>query len=241
MKTSRHNNRFSVIFFSALITIAFGIAGCGDTSTEDPSSNCGGHGVFHGDHCDCDPGYIQSADGLSCEPEELTSSDEPANQDQEVSEPNDLVFNPSNTQGSVGAAQDGSEVWIFEAMDGGTMLRMELYAGYGAPTSPGVVDITSVETNYATCGTCLMLRTGCVAHGDHYDCTGTFMPRAEGQVQVDAIGTAAGEQLTGQIRDIVFQQVSIGQDYTTTPVNGGDLHRIESWAFDVQLSALPSN
>ena len=67
------------------------------------------------------------------------------------------------------------------------------------------------------------------------------MPRAEGQVQVDAIGTAAGEQLTGQIRDIVFQQVSIGQDYTTTPVNGGDLHRIESWAFDVQLSALPSN
>ena len=83
-----------------------------------------------------------------------------------------------------------------------------------------------------------MLRTGCVAHGDHYDCTGTFMPRAEGQVQIDAIGASAGDQLTGELQNIIFQQVSIGQNYATTPVANGDLMRMENWSFDVELDAM---
>ena len=123
-------------------------------------------------------------------------------------------------------------------MDGASILRIELYAGYGAPTSPGVVDLTDAETDYATCGTCLMLRTGCVSHGDHYDCTATFMPRAEGQIQIDAIGSAAGEQLTGELKNIVFQQVSIGQNYATTPVANGDKMNLATWSFDVQLDAM---
>ena len=76
---------------------------------------------------------------LSCEPIESTETDA---SDETQSDMDDLVFNPSNGQGSVGQAQDGSQVWLFEAMDGGSILRIELYAGYGAPTAPGVVNLT---------------------------------------------------------------------------------------------------
>ena len=218
-------------------TLILGTVGCGENEVAPIGESCGGHGEFHGDHCDCDPGYTSSEDGLSCEPIESTETDP---SDDTESDMSDLVFNPSNGQGSVGQAQDGSQVWLFEAMDGGSILRIELYAGYGAPTAPGIVNLTEAETDYATCGTCIMLRTGCVAHGDHYDCTGTFMPRAEGQVQIDAIGASAGDQLTGELQNIIFQQVSIGQNYATTPVANGDLMRMENWSFDVELDAMDS-
>ena len=229
----------STLNILALLTfaLALGTVSCGENEVEPIGENCGGHGEFHGDHCDCDPGYTPTEDGLSCEPIESTETD--ASDDTE-SNMSDLVFNPSNGQGSVGQAQDGSQVWLFEAMDGDSILRIELYAGYGAPTAPGVVNLTEAETDYATCGTCIMLRTGCVAHGDHYDCTGTFMPRAEGQVQIDAIGASAGEQLTGELQNIIFQQVSIGQNYATTPVANGDLMRMANWSFDVELDAMDS-
>ena len=123
-------------------------------------------------------------------------------------------------------------------MDGGAILRLELYAAFGAPTSPGVVEMTSAETDYSTCGTCIMLRTGCVSHGDHYDCTQTFMPRAGGQVNISALGSSVGDRFTGELKDIVLQEVAIGQGYTTTPVAGGEVLNFESWTFDIQLDAL---
>ena len=240
MSRSRLAAHMQIALALVMFSFVLGLTACGDTTTEENTVYCSGHGEWHGDHCDCDAGYIRSEDGLSCEPEELVTDDGQTGPSDNTTEPTDLVFTASSAQGSVGNAQDGSKIWIVEAMDRDTILRIELYAGYGAPTSPGTVDITNVETDYATCGTCLMLRTGCVAHGDHYDCTGTFMPRAEGQVQVDAIGQEAGDQLTGQLKEIVFQQVSIGQDYTTTPISGGDQLRLETMSFDVQLGELPS-
>ena len=86
-----------------------------------------------------------------------------------------------------------------------------------------------------------MLRTGCVAHNDHYDCTSTFMPKAEGEMHIDAIGAAAGDNLTAELKDLVFQEVTIGQNYSTTPVADGDQLHLEAWSFDVQLEALESN
>ena len=222
-----------VIILSMLMLSACG----GDTDVDE---SCGGHGVFHGDHCDCDAGYSPTADGHSCEADEVAADDTSAtdNQTGDVGDATNLTFNPSTTKGSVGAAQDGSQVWIFEAMDGDAMLRLEFYAAYGAPTSPGVAEITDAETDYSRCGTCIMLRTGCVAHGDHYDCTKTFMPQAGGQIEVSAIGAAAGEQFAGELKNVVLKQVSIAQDYSTTPVSGGESLVINSWAFDVSLDAL---
>ena len=212
-------------------------SGCGDVTDNTAEADCGEHGQLHGDHCHCDDGYTLSDDGSSCEQSQVDATTGDSNSDQMA----DLTFSPTSSQGSVGEAQDGSKVWLFEAIDGGTILRIELYAGYGAPTSPGIVDITAKETDYATCGTCIMLRTGCVAHNDHYDCTGTFMPKAEGEMHIDAIGAAAGDNLTAELKDLVFQEVTIGQNYSTTPVaDGGQLH-LEAWSFDVQLEALESN
>lgn len=223
-----------VIFLGMLM-----LSACGDDTTG-TDETCGGNGVFHGDHCDCDAGYSPSADGLSCEADEVSADDTNAgdNQTSDVSDAANLTFNPSSTKASVGQNQDGSQVWIFEAMDGDAMLRFELYAAYGAPTSPGVAEITDAETDYSTCGTCIMLRTGCVAHGDHYDCTKSFMPKVGGQIEFTAISGTVGEQMSGELKNIVLQEVSIAQDYSTTPVNGGEALSIDSWAFDVSLEAL---
>jgi len=214
--------------------LALFMSGCGDTNDTD-IAECGDHGELHGDHCHCDDGYTLSDDGTSCEQaQEVDSTGNSSNSNQAT----DLTFSPASSQGSVGDAQDGSKVWLLEAIDGDTILKIELYAGYGAPTSPGIVSITANETDYATCGTCVMLRTGCVAHNDHYDCTGTFMPKAEGEVHIDAIGSAAGESLSGELKDLVFQQVLIGQNYSTTPIADGDQLRLDTWSFDVQLESL---
>lgn len=229
-KQPRHILRASVLL--SVLTLL--ISGCGGTNDTD-IAECGDHGELHGDHCHCDDGYTLSDDGSSCEQvQEVDATEDNSNSNQAT----DLSFSPASSQGAVGDAQDGSKVWLLEAIDGDTILKIELYAGYGAPTSPGIVSITANETDYATCGTCVMLRTGCVAHNDHYDCTGTFMPKAEGEVHIDAIGSAVGESLSGELKDLVFQQVSIGQNYSTTPVANGDQLRLDTWSFDVELEAM---
>ena len=220
------------LFFLLLPACGGGNAG-GDTT-------CGEFGTMDGDRCDCDAGYSASADGLSCEADEPIQADQP-DADSQADASDDavsLAFNPSSATGSVGEAEDGSQVLIFEAMDDGVMLRLELYAAFGAPTSPGTVEMTTAETDYSTCGTCIMVRTGCVFHHDHYDCTQNFMPRAQGELHINAIGSGVGERFTGELKDLVLQQVSIGQGYVTTPVAGGDVLSLDSWSFDVQLDAL---
>lgn len=150
----------------------------------------------------------------------------------------ELAFSPSNVRAATGAADDGTQVWLLEASDGGALLALEIYEAFGGPTSPAVVDITDAETSYATCGTCLILRTGCAAHGDHFHCERTFMPRAEGQVHFDALGAGAGERLTGTVLGLVFQEVSIREDFQTELVEDGAVLHLDMWGFDVPLEAL---
>ena len=49
-------SKFNIL---ALLTfaLALGTVSCGENEVEPIGENCGGHGEFHGDHCDCDPGY----------------------------------------------------------------------------------------------------------------------------------------------------------------------------------------
>lgn len=151
-----------------------------------------------------------------------------------------LMFVPTVMQASVGKGNQGKSVWLMEAATSDTMLSLEVHESFGGPTSPGTFPVTSTETDYATCGTCLIVRTGCVSHGDHVDCDHTFMPRAQGDVHIEALGAQAGERITGELVSLVFQEVSIGQDFKTLPVVDGEEFRLEDWRFDVQLLALPS-
>lgn len=195
-------------------------AGCNGGGDEE---ECNGHGELHDDHCDCDDGYVRGEDETTC-----VEGD---------AEGGDLTFAPATVDGVVGAAQDGSAIWQIDALDGETLLGVEMYASYGAPTSPGTVELTGVETSYATCGTCLVLQTGCAAHDDHFHCDHTFMP-SEGEVHFDAIGANVGDQLTGELHEVVFQEVTIGDDFETTPVEGGAELHLHEWAFDVTLGAM---
>ena len=131
------------LFSSIFITLMM-LTACGDTD-----ETCGGNGVFHGDHCDCDAGFSPSAGGLSCVADADTDADttDATNQNTDATDTSnatDLTFNASTSKASVGTNQDGSQVWIFEAMDGDKMLRLEFYAAYGAPTAPGVAEITGM-------------------------------------------------------------------------------------------------
>ncbi len=235
------------------------LAGCTEhDSVPDPA--CGGNGELHEDHCHCDPGFVLSDDELSCLPEQDSGDDDHDTGDHDTSddhstgdtgdtdtdtgdtgdtgEDDEFVFEPSDTRAATGTADDSTQIWMLEAVDGDVLLGLEIYESFGGPTSPGVVDITDVETNYATCGTCLIFRTGCTAHGDHFHCERTFMPRAEGQVQLDAIGAKAGEPFTGELRELVFQEVTIAEDFQTHPVTDGEVLHLNAWAFDVLLDAL---
>ncbi len=151
--------------------------------------------------------------------------------------PGDLVFEPSSVQSATVIAEDGSQVWLLEAVDGDAVLGMELYEGFGSLTSPGVTPLTAVETSYETCGTCVILRTGCVAHGDHYDCAKTLMPRAEGEVHIDAISKVEGSTFAGALLGLTFQEVTIASNYKTQVVAGGEELYLAQWIFNTKTQS----
>ena len=239
----------------SLLTCLLLCVGCAENAAD---AVCGGHGVMHAGHCHCDRGYDSADDGLNCVPEPPSEDPEPI----EVNEGNnnnaqnteslendrndtengeiegEFSFAPSLVRAATGPAKDGTQIWMMESVDGDAILGLEIYAGFGGLSEPGVTPITEAETSYATCGTCLILRTGCVAHGDHYDCLRTLMPRAGGEVRIDAISANAGEQLSGELVGLTFQEVSISADYQTQALaNGAELY-LESWTFDVELESL---
>lgn len=200
----------------------FGAIGCGDSSDD---AVCGGNGDMHDGHCHCDDGFTISEDGNSCE------------EAQESNYGGDFIFSPSSVQASTGTS-NSDQVWLLEAMDGDVQLKIQIFASYGGISSPGSITIDDVESNYATCGTCVLLQTGCVEHGDHYDCSATYMPMEGGEVHIDKTGTSAGDDFAGKLLGVVFQEVRIAQDYETEPVSGGTQLELAPWTFETQLDEL---
>jgi len=215
MSNSIYNSILPILISCTLGT------GCGDSK----DAICGGNGEMHDSHCHCDSGFVLSADGNSCDPASESESTEYGG---------DFIFSPSAVQASV-ETSNGSQIWILDAIEDDVQLRLEIYESYGGISSPGSITIDDVETNYATCGTCLLLKTGCIEHGDHYDCSRTFMPIAGGEVDIENIGTNASDELTGQLLGVIFQEVTIGQDYQTQSVVDGEEIHLAPWSFDTLL------
>lgn len=153
-----------------------------------------------------------------------------------VDEPEDIAFAATDAEAAVGLSH-GSLVWLLGAKDNDVMLEMELYEAYGAPTSPGTITLGDDATDYASCGTCVVLKTGCEQHDDHAHCAKTFMPVTGGTVAIDTIDAEADGHLSGELSDIIFQEVTIGSDYVTTPVAQGQRLRLSSWTFDAELTS----
>ena len=141
---------------------------------------------------------------------------------------------------SIGASRSGTEVLFLQARSSEStpfdILSIELYYGYGEPPpldAPGeyVLATTAAERNYATCGTCVVARTG-------YD--GTVWDKVflatGGVLEINAIG-AVGTQFTGSLSGVTMEEVTIDTStYISTPVPGGEGWCIEAFEFDTAIT-----
>ena len=182
---------------------------------------------MHGEHCHCDDGYALSGDGVSCETESNANN---------VDTSNGFAFDPQQVQALTGT-ENNTQMWILEAIEDDVQLSLEIYESFGGLSSPGSAVIDENETNYATCGNCIVLQTGCSLHGDHYHCERTFMPKSGGEIHIDQIGRSAGEAFIGELLGIEFQEVSIAQDYQTNAISDGDMFTLNPWSFETELSS----
>lgn len=164
---------------------------------------------------------------------------QPDTSEPDTAEPDDGAFTASLEAGFVGTADDGSLLWLVEAMDDDKVLRIEVYESFGAPTSAATVDLTDVEADYASCATCVVLDTGCSDPTDVYSCAHTWMPHPEGSVRFDEMGTDVGEAFAGELLHVRFREVTIGSDFSTTPVDNDASIEWTSWAFNVDLEGFP--
>lgn len=248
------------------VGLAFMFVACDDPKPS--AATCGPHGVVHGDHCDCDTGY-REVDGL-CVPRATDTSDTTDTADDTTDtadttdtsdttdtapdtgpadthvadvgpEPTALDLSAVHLHALALQGQGGERFWVLEAAVLPHVLSLEVYPSFGGPSTPGTVVFDATEVDYATCGTCLVLRTGCEAHGDHFHCDRTFMPEVGGSVTLAELGTREGAAFSGHIDGVVFREVTIASDYTTTPVAGGGRFSLQRWDFAATLAAEASD
>ena len=218
---------------ASLVVCAAGAWGCGpsgqggDEVVEIIEDECGGFGSLHDDHCHCDTGYTQTSDQLSCV-EEVDDPD-PGEQG------GPITFAPDSIRSAVAQEDSSENFWVVEGVDGDMHLQIELYPAYGGPGEAGHHVLTEDDESYATCGTCVVLRTGCILSNGFYDCDRTFMPAAGAVFHVDQMGTEEGTKIVARLEDVTFEQVTIAQDFSTAPVDDGVSHTLARWAFDVVL------
>ena len=127
-------------------------------------------------------------------------------------------------------------VWVLTAKEGETWLYLENYPSFGGASGAETRTIDDTEASYATCGVCILLKTGCQQHGDHGHCETTYMPEIGASVTFDELGDEVGSSWTGSLSPIRFIEVSIDSaSYETTPVSDGDTIDLDAWDFDVVL------
>lgn len=224
------------------VAIVLSLMGCTNKAEEDSSessdtSDCGEHGDWvtdHG-HCHCDDGYQLTADGNDCVPDDGGSDDGGDDGwDGDDTGETSSSFQPDSVDGTI---YTESSAWVLVAKEGQTWLSIENYPSFGGATGPETRTIDSTDANYATCGVCVMVQTGCEPHGDHSHCESTFMVEAGGEVTFDELGSTAGETWSGSVADMRFIEVEINSSYESIPVEGGESLDLEYWSFDVELAA----
>ncbi len=96
------------------------------------------------------------------------------------------------------------------------VLQIELYQmnPYLGPKTPGTYSVDG--ENYVDCGLCLLLHAGCNDQG----CQKTFFAD-EGELEITAIESDGGE-FAATYHNVVFKEVTIGDDWVSTPVEGGE-------------------
>jgi len=129
-------------------------------------------------------------------------------------------------------------VWVLTAKEGDTWLYIENYPRFGGATGSETRTLGTVEVDYATCGVCVLLKTGCAPHGDHAHCAATYMPEPGSRITFDELGSGVGGTWSGSLSPIRFVEVSMDSStFETTPIEGGDQIELDTWSFDVTLES----
>ena len=105
-------------------------------------------------------------------------------------------------------------------------LQIELYPGDGIFASgltTGTFTLAGDDLQYRTCALCVRLRD---RRGVYYMATG-------GEVTLSSVSG----NLTGSLSNVTFEQVTIAEDYTSTPVVDGCQSALTSMAFDDAIEA----
>ena len=128
--------------------------------------------------------------------------------------------------------------WVLIAKADDTWLYVENYPGFGGASGPETRKLKKKDTNYGTCGVCVLLKTGCQPHGNHSHCAATFMPETGGSVTFDELGSAPGEIWSGSLSAMTFVEVSMDSEtFETTPIEGGETVEFDGYDFQVTLEA----
>ena len=151
-----------------------------------------------------------------------------------ISDIDGVPFEPDSVESFLFDGDD--PVWVLTAKEGETWLYIENYPSFGGADGPESRALEGIELSYATCGVCVLLKTGCQPHGDHSHCEATFMPEAGSSVTFDELGEDVGSSWAGSLAPIRFVEVSINSStYETTPVPDGEEIELDTWTFDVVL------
>ena len=127
-------------------------------------------------------------------------------------------------------------VWVLTAKDDETWLYIENYPSFDGATNAETRTLDDTDVNYATCGVCVLLKTGCQQHGDHGHCARTYMPEVGSRVTFDELGDEVGSNWSGSTSPMRFVEVSIDSaTYETTPLSDGDTIDLSSWTFEAVL------
>jgi hypothetical protein len=118
-------------------------------------------------------------------------------------------------------------------------VQLELYRGSGAfagaPIEVGTYHLTGDETQYATCGVCVLLvanRTGALAPAQATDDPDATYLATSGTVEIVQLQPA----LQVELRGVTFERVEIdGESYTSTATADGCGSQVERLAFEAAV------
>jgi hypothetical protein len=113
------------------------------------------------------------------------------------------------------------------------VLSVQLYPGFGVfsggAIAPGTYELTGGETQYETCGACVLVYT----NFDGMNTQGTPYLATAGTLTI----TSVSPNLAGTLSNLTFQSVTIldAAPYTSTPAGDGCTASITSLAFDAPV------
>ena len=152
----------------------------------------------------------------------------------------EAFFVPDVNEGTDDGATDDLLVMI-APLDGTAMpdaIELRLFAGYGAFTGgairTGTFELTGAELDLNECGICAGVITDTTQDGYADD----YLPTG-GTLELTAIGTAAGQMLTGRLSNLSFRHVTVADDGSAPPADDTCATTLAAASFSAMLMMDP--